>query len=868
MKAISLNGTWSVRSDSFDCTGETGLRRVTKAGNDWLEARVPGEIHLDLMNAGMLPDPSVGANMPECRDPETKSWWFCTDFVVDGEFLRHERQALVFEGLDLYAQIFINGKLAGESADAFVPVRIEAMDYLQKGKNDLVVRLTAGSELAADDTPPGQGQIERRSEAASGGSIPNPLRESDLYSHRNWPGKKWLRKPQFSYGWDWVDALPNIGIWRGVSLQGRSHAILHDIRLDTVLNNHDVSLELEAAIENLHPWSERSCTLRIEIQPPDHDGAILYEYPVDAPPGRTYVRDTIDIPSPLLWWPNEMGKQPMYGISAEVTDPEGNACDSRRFSIGLRSIEIDRSRLSEGSRFCIRVNGEEVFCRGANIGPHDAILARISDDKYRALVSEAQNAHMTMLRINGCPIYEGSAFYEACDRAGILIWHDVMLTCTTYPDDDEKFAAAIQAETETAVRLLRHHPSIALWCGNNECTWAFRDWWNPDKEKPLELGGAKLYNQLLPELCDRLDPRRPYLPSSPCGGEAPNSELDGDCHWWFPFFMNADINRRIRPEVFDECRSRFVSEYGVIGPCHLDSIREYMGQEEIDTGSKAWKMHTNTFEKETVPAAIRLHYSEPEQLSLPEYVQYGQMFQAIVHGRAMEALRFRKGDASDDCRGALIWSYSDCWGETGWSILDYYLRRKASYYWFRRACAPVKVIVRRRGDTLVGRIVNDTLRPFSGSAEIGWWRLDGGAVDVELKRGVQVPANSMLEVGGVRIPAAETRDPQSWLCAALLRDPDGTVIDQSTWQMLPFRELATIDNPEIKVEESGSGLYNVSSNVYCHGVHIEDHGREVISDNWFDLLPGILVQVHSAAPLRAADFGTVTAEGRGATNAS
>ena len=189
--------------------------------------------------------------------------------------------------------------------------------------------------------------------------------------------------------------------------------------------------------------------------------------------------------------------------------------------------------------------------------------------------------------------------------------------------------------------------------------------------------------------------------------------------------MNGDVNLRIRHEAYDECRSRFVSEYGIFGPCHLDSIREYLKPEEMKPQSPAWQMHTNQIERGTMSAALRLHYADPEKLSVPEYVLYGQLFQADIHEHAMEALRFRKNDPANECSGALIWSYSDCWGETGWSILDYYLRRKPSYYGFRRACAPVKVITRLRGGQFVTRLVNDTLAPVTGIVEYGWWRLDG-----------------------------------------------------------------------------------------------------------------------------------------------
>jgi beta-mannosidase len=840
MQTIGLNGTWTVRSGEMAQIGAEGLASLLASEGEWLPAEVPGEIHLDLMRAGRMPDPSVSANMPDCRWPETLAWWFRTRVSVDAGLLEHEQIRLIFDGLDLYAQVFVNGTLAGEAANAFVPAVFDVKPLLREGDNELIVRLTAGSELAPDDTVPGQGNPERRPSAAEGGRIPNPMRDDDLYAHRIWAGRKWLRKPQFEYGWDWVDALPNIGIWRGVRIEARSHAVLRDIRVDTVSIADPAVLEIEAVVRNLHPWAERRCEVEIEIRSPEGRLAARKSYPLSAPPGCEIVRDTIAVERPELWWPNGLGEQPLYTVEARVAGPDGRICDMRRFAIGLRTVSIDRSSVGDRSRFCIRVNDEEVFCRGGNLGPHDAILARVSDAKYEGLVSEARRANMTMFRINGCSVFEGPAFYDACDRAGILIWQDFMFTCTTYPEQDGHLISAAKAECEAAVAMLRHHPSIALWSGNNECTWGFDDWWNPDKTKPLELGGKLLYNELMPDLCRRLDPRRPYWPSSPAGGEKPNSEEHGDCHWWHPFFMHPDVQRRIRHETFDECRSGFVSEYGAIGPCHLDSIREYLAEDEMNPESRAWRMHTNTFETKTVPEAIRFHYADPEALSVPEYVLYGQVFQAFVHGHAMEALRFRKHDPEADCAGALIWAYSDCWGETGWSLLDYYLRRKASWYWVRRACRPLKAIVRRRGEALVTRLVNDTRRAWSGTVETGWWRVDGKARETE-RRPVASPANSMVEIGPAPIPPASERDPREWLFAAVLRDDGGAIEDQCIWLLAPHRELALAE-PDIQLRNL-DGEYELASPVYCHAVHVEDHGRELLSDNWIDLLPGIPLRI-------------------------
>jgi beta-mannosidase len=294
--------------------------------------------------------------------------------------------------------------------------------------------------------------------------------------------------------------------------------------------------------------------------------------------------------------------------------------------------------------------------------------------------------------------------------------------------------------------------------------------------------------------------------------------MSGDCHWWSAT-MSGDMNYRIRHQAYDDCRARFVSEYEIISPCHLDSIREYLGTDKMDFKDPAWRVHTNSYERDTVPAAIRYHYAESENLSVPEYVLYGQMFQMNLHEHAMEALRFRKNDPVIDCQGALIWSFSDCWGETGWSVLDYYLRRKPSYYGLRRACAPVKIITRQRGEQFITRLVNDTLKPVSGVVEFGWWRLDASRREVQARE-VTVPANGMIEVAAEKVLSSKEREPSEWLYASVLRQ-DGVAVDQSVWLLEPYRKL-TVSPPQIKVVACGEDCLEVSSPVYAHAVHVEE----------------------------------------------
>lgn len=821
MNVLNLNGKWKVRDEDLACKGVSGLTKTTVADSGWIAATVPGEIHLDLVRAGRMEEPLVSVNAKDCRWPEKRSWWFVKTFKAAPRLLRCERQQLVFDGLDLYAQVFLNGDLLGESRNAFVPAVFDVRHRLQRGANTLAVRLTAGAE-----------QVPRALR-------PKVAPRSKVYGDRmSFPGISRLRKPQFTYGWDWVDALPNIGIWRGVRIEGHWGIVLHDLSFSSRIVSEDLAyLETVAIVENLHPWSERTGELELTIAPPKGK-AIVERIPLSAQIGRSPVEAWIEIKKPMLWWPNGMGGQPLYHVTARVTC-DGRETDCREFDIGIRTVDIDREAMpAGGSRFCIRVNGHDVFCKGGNWIPADAIIARVTPEKHEALVGEARNAHMNMLRIWGGGVYESPDFYTACDRAGILVWQDFMFACAQYPDAEPEFRQAIRAEAEAVVRRLRHHPCIALWSGNNENVWGFAEWWNNDRsteDKNLQIGGSILYNQTLPDVCRALDPDRPYWPGSPFGGHTPNSEEAGDCHWWWPGTMNPDINRRISHETFDECRSRFVSEYGVIGPCHPDSVKQYLKPDERHVESRAWKEHTNTFEKAAIPAAVQRHYADIEGLSLADYTLYGQLFQATMYGRTIEALRFRRYDAETDCQGALIWMFNDCWGETGWTPIDYYLRRKPSFYWLRNAFAPVKAIVRRRGEALITRVINDTLDHCAVEAHFGWVRLDGTVSRVRSKR-LQLEPNSMQEIRCETIPPASTLCPTEWIYAAYLTGK-GIEPCPSCWLLAPYREL-DVPRPDIRVESKGHSIH-LSSNVFCHAVHCEDGGLRVFSDNYFDLLPGL-----------------------------
>ena len=835
-QTLNLDGIWSAVALPLEAEGEEGYRAFANHTGNSLAVQVPGEIHLDLMRAGQMEDPNISDNARRrCRWPEQHSWWYRTEFTPPPGFREHWHQHLLFEGIDLFGQVFVNGTLAGTAKNAFHTHEFDVGSLLRDGPNELVVRVTSGMELAPASPPVPF-------------DMPNtPPEVLSLYAVRMFDRYRFLRKPAYAAaGWDWCDPLPNIGIWRGVRLEGRSQVVIHHVRLDTVIQTNQVALEGEVILENLHLWSEIPAILELRLDPPEGE-SLVQRIALGTQIGHSPVPCRMIIPDPQLWWPNGMGAQPLYRLTIRVLC--GNRETDRRLqTIGLRTIELDRSPLPEGERFCFKVNGHRVFCKGGNWEPADLIQPRIEVSRYEKFVTEAKIAHFNMLRVNGVGIYESDAFYEACNRAGILVWQDFTFTAEAqYPDQDSEFLALVRHEAQTIVKRLRHHPSLAMWCGNNECSWSMPNW-KCDPAKPELCGGVEIYNKVLPDICHAYDPGRAYWPSSPFGGTEPNSETAGDNHWYGPpDDILGPADKRMSQEATDRFRGRFVSEYGVIGPPNMASIREYLKPEEVSFDSTAWKIHTNEVDawlRDGTSAGIHNHYGIPGPLSVAQFVLYGQMFQAQLQGRAVDAMRFRKNDPKDDCQGVLVWSYNDCWGEVGWSIMDHYLRRKASYYWFKRSAAPVKVLIRSRGDYLVTRVVNDTRKSYRAVVEYGWMRLDGRSRELQ-KRGVVIPANGMIEVTRAPMPSSAQRDPREWLYAATLTG-EGIAQDQAFWLMATHRELRLAE-PVISSTVKDD-LLEVSSAVYCHGVHFEDEGREVLADNYFDLLPGVSRQIPITTP--------------------
>jgi len=814
MQIKSLDATWQVSRLPLEADGQTGFLQLQKGRVKTIPAAVPGEIHLDLMRNGEMENPSVSTNSRKTRWPERFSWWYHTTFEAPEGFTTQDKQELVFDGLIYYAQVFLNGKLIGSSKNGLIPIRFDVTGMLKPGNNDLIVRLTSGYEFINEVDP--------------------DLSKQKLYANReNFPARQNLRTPPYQSGWDWNDTMPNIGIWRSVRLEGHSKAALSYVHLDTVLNKGKATLEGTVSIENLNAWRRTPCTLQLELARPNGE-PITVKQNLLLMIGTNHVPCRIQVPNPQLWWPNGMGGQPLYKLTASLVS-DGSVTDQTTQTIGLRTVHLDESPRKAGSNFRFLVNGKEVFCKGGNWAPADEFPVRMTKSRYDHFIQAAKDAHFTMLRVNGVGYYESDDFYEACDRAGILLWQEFAYSCSTYDDSSTDFMSGARKEAEAFVKRIANHPSLALWCGCNECLWMYAGDKNP---APTEAIGTKIYCNLLPAVVHELDPLRPYIPGSPCGGaDEINSQTAGDVHWWYQVFMSGDPAKKMDPTLLDTCVGRFVSEYGIIGPPPLASMKEYLKPDELNPESLAWQIHTNSYEGDHrgfTEAAAKHHFLGEGPLPVEQFVLYGGLYQAMMQEQMMEAQRFRKHDADNPCDGSLMWSYNDCWGEIGWSVIDHYGRLKPSYYAVKRACAPVKVIVRQRNGELMTRVVNDTLDPHDVEVAYGWYRVDGKAREIKTKR-LRIGPNGMADIAHTKA-AGVGHDPKDWVYAATLTGP-GLADDHSIWKQTTYRDLR-VAKGGLKVEVKGNNM-TLTSDTFCAGVHIPEKSDSQISDNYFELLPGV-----------------------------
>ncbi|NLG37714.1 MAG: beta-mannosidase, partial [Clostridiales bacterium] len=692
--------------------------RVLADTEGWLDCDLPCDIHMPLIREGVIPEPLIAENFRECRWTEQRSWWFKKTFSLPEAMRGSGRITLTVGGIDCHADLFMNGTCLGRHESAFYPFEADVGECLLSGENTLLIRVTDGMESVTQEALGGIRHM------ISAEYKSRPLDRGD-------ERRAMVRRPQYSAGWDWGPRLVTCGIMGGVTLTAHDTVSVTDVCVRT-LSTDPARVQVTVESENIQPIATISATVLVEILDGDRLVADAAREVVLCS-GVNYTDFTLEVPDAALWWPRGYGGQPLYTARATVTAPQ--ASDSLKRTFGIRTVALSMTPLSGDERlFAFVVNGVRVFMKGADWIPADSIYGRVTDAKYETLIRDAAHAHFNMLRIWGGGLYEKDIFYSLCDELGIMVWQDFMFACSLYPDHEPAFRELCRREMEYQIRRLRSHACMALWSGNNENQQIFPRNWTQDRDSVS--GGITLYNYMAPALVRQLSPWIPYWNSSPYGGAHAQDDAMGDKHHWHECMMNPDMEKRITPEEYDRVTSKFVSEYGYPGPCVAESIADYFGASPIDRQGSVWREHNNTFEKDTVVAGIEKHYRDAEGMSLGEYLLYASLCQGLMLGYSLEALRFKP-----DCSGGLFWMYNDTWGETGWTIVDYYLRRKPSYYFVKRAFEPVRLILRRQDEAVAVVAVNDTARDEAVSIEYGWMAWDGASRQTD-SRGATLTARS------------------------------------------------------------------------------------------------------------------------------
>jgi beta-mannosidase len=815
---MSLDGTWK-------CKGTDGRRGeiATYCVPDvderpFFDAQVPGEVHLDLMRLGRIQDPRVGVNALAARWVEEQIWIYRRTFTAPPEALAAKRVWLVFAELDLIAGIGLNGELVGTHENAFTPCRIDVTEHLREGDNQLSVAIEAGLYAAAERT--------------AGDYDP---RHPDSLLHK----RMWLRKPQFQFGWDWNPRLVNVGISGPVALEWAETARIDQVTLYPELaeDHSTATLHVRVHAENVQD-TPLEATLAVQVSGP---GSASAQATVTLPPGASTQSLAIEIREPALWWPLPHGEQPLYDVACQL-EVGGATVDSRQLRTGIRSIAIDRSPHPEGGEhFILVVNGEPIFAKGGNWVPADMLMADVDKERYRRLIDEAVQANCNTLRIWGGGRYVDHDLLDLCDEAGLLVWHDFIFACSQYPSGDPTFLRSVRDEITHVARELSPHPSLAVWCGNNEIEWGAWDWMYDTVRAHPDYA---LYHMEIPRIVRREDPSRPYWPSSPYSPDSlyPNDPTVGDQHPWHVSLGESRENFwAYRGDV-----SRFPNEGGALGASSIATLEQFLPADERYYLSPSWEYHDNELASGPNPQAadapgrksineqwFRTWFGlDPAALSMRDYAYLSGALQAEALVEYANNFRRRMFSTAS----AIFWMYNDSWPAThGWTIVDYYLRRKLAYHPVRRAFDPIQIIPALDGDLVGIYGVNDTLAPWEGEAVYGWARFDGGAARRESQQVTLAPNASTL-LATLPLAEWEALGYQHAAAYATLWQ-QGRCVRQNRLLMAPYKEIVWAQ-PQIRVSRQGE-LAVFESDVFVWAVCLDPEGESGIADDLFDLLPGI-----------------------------
>lgn len=756
---------------------------------NWLPAKIPGTVHTDLLANKVIEDPFFGTNEKQLQWIENENWNYKTSFIVSKSELKYKNIALEFKGLDTYATVFLNGKLILEANNMFRTWKIPVKNNLKEGENSI--------------------EIKFKSSVLKGKAAAQKL----TYTL---PGdeKVFTRKAQYQYGWDWGPRFVTAGIWKDVNLNFWNNVTIENVSYNQLeLNDQKAILEFITTIK-----VDRVSNVKLKIN------EIVETFNLKK--GLNTIKMNYEIKSPKRWWTNGLGEANLYPFEISLINHK-KIVSSKKLNIGLRTIELIQEKDKIGTSFYFKLNGIPVFMKGANYIPDDSFMPGVSDSIYKSRIKTAVDSNMNMLRVWGGGIYGDDAFYEECDKNGILVWQDFMFACAMYPGDAD-FLANVKHEVIDNVTRLQNHPSLAIWCGNNENDEGWKNWgwqkqYNYSKSDSTKIWNDydKLFHQLIPQTLDSLSSKNKpiYWPSSPSiGWGKKESMTQGDSHYWGIWWGKEPF------EIYKKKVGRFMSEYGFQGMPNVETLQKAVSQKDLNLNSEAINNHQkHPTGYETINEYMARDYIIPKDFE--NYIYVSQLLQADGMKTAMEAHR----RAKPNCMGTLYWQFNDCWPVTSWSSVDYYGNWKAFQYQVKRSYENLLHSVNEEGDFYKVYIVNDALENFTD--ELTWELISFDGTSLwSITKEVNVEQNSSSVV--LEIPKKEFEKFNLEKAVLNVRFEK----QSSNYFFVKPKEL-NLTKPTIQITQKDDLTIEITTNVLAKNVFISSENQVFFDDNYFDLLP-------------------------------
>lgn len=787
------------------------------------EGIVPGCVHTDLLQCGIIQDPYWRDQAKDVRWIEDWNWAYERTFSVD-EVLPDA--TVHFDGLDTYCHVYLNGIDIGRAENMFISHDFPAKG-LRRGENTL--RVVFFSPIAMT-----RGLPERSAAFTS----------ERLFS----------RRLQCTYSWDWVDRFVTMGIFRSVYLHWADGCEIDDLRCETrAIDDFGALLFCHVDFKNVSGTD----FLRLSLVSPDGKNAFEKRRRIV----ENGVSEMIDVMEPELWWPNGYGKQPLYHLTAQVETADGVVLNSRTLQIGIRTVRILQAPDlpgSEGAKKCLElkkgghvsginaswdcngedefacftliVNGVKIFCKGANWVPCEPFPSAETPEKIRTLLERLKAAHGNMVRVWGGGLFEQDAFYDACDEPGLMVTQDFLMACGHYPEWNDDFLENLQREARHAARKLRNHPCLVWWSGDNENAMDA----NEDME---DYHGRRSALRAIGPILEQMDPNRPFLPSSPYGGRPYGSITRGTTHntnyigEQFAYIRNHDM-QDYRAH-FESFLSRFCAEEPIMGMPSVSSMLRFMTKSDIFGEDDAMmRFHTKNNPSETfktfqifdyIPAIaeklLGAGRCPEDRIMKLQYIQYEWI------RMTMEVYRRNKWFSS----GIIYWMLNDCWPANGWAILDYYARPKAAWYGFRRTAQPAIASIDYRDGKYHLYVCSDGLEPLRGSARLYLQPFDREIPRCEFSAEFSIGGNESVRVLSVEMPAAAEGE-------ILLGEIKGDGFFDRTFFFEKRPQDCCFPGEMPHVDEITDHSITLTACGYIHAVSLD--GEADFEDNFFSMLPG------------------------------